>query len=116
MGTRVVRAMDEYQLPQASVIKAVKNGLPVGTVVSKEAKAAFSAAATVSVFWLINSANDLCREKRKSTVMPEHVLQSVQRDATFVFPVLERFAEALRKEKDQKKPTTAPETLEEEAQ
>merc|ERR1711998_326939 len=96
--------MEEYQLPQASVLKAVKNGLPAGTVVSKEAKNAFSAAGTVSVFWLINSANDLCKEKHKSTVMPEHVIQAVSRDAGFVAQTVERFSEALKKEKELKKP------------
>merc|ERR1711934_804492 len=95
--------MDELQLPAAPVInKCVKEGIPDGTVISKDAKQAFVTAATVSILYVLDSANLICREKRRSTVMPDNVKEAVERDFPQLYPMIQKYAEDLQNEKAEK--------------
>ena len=52
----------DYELPQASINRIIKNKLPESAQVGKEAKTAFSKAAGIFILYLTAAANDFCKE------------------------------------------------------
>ena len=48
----------DYELPQASINRIIKNKLPESAQVGKEAKTAFSKAAGIFILYLTAAAND----------------------------------------------------------
>lgn len=77
-------AEHDVDLPKALIRKIVKQKLssavPEGkgdVNVAKDALLAFSESAKVFISFLTTAANDICKENKRQTISPEHVLQAL---------------------------------------
>lgn len=69
--------LDEVQLPVSSVARIVKAAIPE-VMVYKDAKAAYARAATIFILYVTAMANDICREKKRSTINAEDIMNSLK--------------------------------------
>ena len=63
------KSVDELQLPLAVVNKIIRDALPAGVIVSKEAKQAMSKAAAVYILYCTSVANNLVMENKRKTLL-----------------------------------------------
>lgn len=69
---------DDLNLPTAVVTRIIKDALPEGCNVAKEAKLALTRAATVFVLYLTAQANNVATERNKKTISDKDVLKALQ--------------------------------------
>eukprot|EP00961_Rhodomonas_salina_P012054 161633-Rhodomonas_salina.2 len=69
---------DIDRLPMANVSRIVASALPKDASVSKEARVALSACATVFVHYLTELAVQQCDKRKKVTLTPEDILEAVK--------------------------------------
>ena len=67
----------EFEPPQACVNRIVKSVLPDNVQVTKDARNAFTRAAGVFIFYLTHCANDISRDKKRSTIYASDVLNAL---------------------------------------
>ena len=58
----------EFEPPQACVARIMKNVLPSHMQITKDARAAFTRAAGIFIFYLTNCAHEFSRESKRSTI------------------------------------------------
>jgi DNA polymerase epsilon subunit 3 len=87
-------ALQDYELPQASINRIIKAKLPENIQVGKDAKTAFSKAAGIFIIYVTAAANDFCKEHKRQTISAQDVLESMKEleFEDFVEP-LEKFLE-----------------------
>ena len=68
----------EFEPPQACVGRIIKNVLPENVQVTKDAKAAFTRAAGIFIFYLTHCANDFSRESKRSTIYTQDVVNALK--------------------------------------
>lgn len=99
----------EFEPPQACVNRAVKTVLPDSVQITKEARAAFTRAAGVFIFYLTHCANDICKENKRQTLHASDVLSALRElDFEDFEKPLEEFLEQYRKEIDANKKSSGP--------
>ena len=67
----------EFEPPQACVNRVIKAVLPENVQITKDARNAFTRAAGVFIFYLTHCANDISREKKRSTIYASDVLNAL---------------------------------------
>jgi DNA polymerase epsilon subunit 3 len=72
----MVEKIEELHLPNSIVLKLVKEALPDGVNISKEARAALTRAASVFVLYLTSAASTAANEKK--TILGKHVLEALE--------------------------------------
>lgn len=82
--------LEDLNLPISVIARLIKDALPEGTIVSKEARTAIARAASVFVLYLTSSANNVAIKGKRKTISGEDVFQAVV-DTEF-----EMFEEPLR--------------------
>jgi DNA polymerase epsilon subunit 3 len=89
----------EFEPPQACVSRIIKNVLPDNVQITKDARAAFTRAAGIFIFYLTHCANDFSKENKRSTIQTQDVLNALREldFGEFQAP-LEEFLEIYRKE------------------
>jgi DNA polymerase epsilon subunit 3 len=89
----------EFEPPQACVSRIIKNVLPDNVQITKDARAAFTRAAGIFIFYLTHCANDFSKENKRSTIQTQDVLNALRELDFGEFQVpLEEFLEVYRKE------------------
>jgi DNA polymerase epsilon subunit 3 len=68
----------EFEPPQACVSRIIKNVLPDNVQITKDARAAFTRAAGIFIFYLTHCANDFSKEKKRQTIYTEDVLHALR--------------------------------------
>lgn len=68
----------EFEPPAASVARIVKNSLPSDIQLSKDAKAAFSRAAGIFIFYLTHCANEFKADSKRSTIQAVDVMAALK--------------------------------------
>ena len=68
----------EFEPPQACVSRIIKNVLPENIQITKDARAAFTRAAGIFIFYLTHCANDFSKEKKRQTIYTEDVLNALK--------------------------------------
>ena len=63
----------DFEPPQAVVNRIMKGVLPDNVQVTKDARTAFSRASGVFIFYLTHCANDISKEKKRSTIYASDV-------------------------------------------
>ena len=63
----------DFEPPQAVVNRIMKGVLPDSVQVTKDARSAFSRAAGVFIFYLTHCANDISKERKRSTIYASDV-------------------------------------------
>ncbi|XP_023211230.1 DNA polymerase epsilon subunit 3-like [Centruroides sculpturatus] len=81
---------EDFNLPNAVVTRIVKEALPDGVNVSKEARAALSKAASVFVLYTTSCANNFAMKAKRKTLLGNDVLSAME-DMEF-----DRFIEPLK--------------------
>ena len=85
---------EDLNLPNAVIMRIIKDALPDGVAVSKEARSAMAKAASVFVLYATSTANALAQRNKKKTVNAQDVLTALQ-DMEF-----ENFVEPLQESLD----------------
>ena len=68
----------EFEPPQAVVNRVMKSVLPDSVQITKDARSAFTRAAGVFIFYLTHCANDISKDKRRSTIYGQDVSMLMQ--------------------------------------
>ena len=69
---------EDLNLPNAVITRIIKDALPDGVAVSKEARSAMAKAASVFVLYATSTANSLAQKNKKKTVSAQDVLNALE--------------------------------------
>eukprot|EP00471_Norrisiella_sphaerica_P001487 CAMPEP_0184482284 /NCGR_PEP_ID=MMETSP0113_2-20130426/3845_1 /TAXON_ID=91329 /ORGANISM="Norrisiella sphaerica, Strain BC52" /LENGTH=124 /DNA_ID=CAMNT_0026861917 /DNA_START=256 /DNA_END=630 /DNA_ORIENTATION=- len=95
-------------MPIATVNRIIKNALPNNTQVAKDVKSLFSKAAGIFIIYLSTHANEICQERKKSTISAQDVLAAVREiEMEDFLPSLEKYLEEYRASNATKKRSKA---------
>ncbi|KAL7291497.1 DNA polymerase epsilon subunit 3 [Trichogramma pretiosum] len=97
--------LEDLNLPNAVVTRIVKEALPDGVTVAKEARAAVAKAASIFILYLTSSANVIAKKSNRKTVSGTDVIQAMEdiEFEQFVEPLneaLENFKKNQKTKKD----------------
>ena len=71
-------SMPDFEPPQAAIARIIKSVLPANVQVTKEARAAFTRAASIFIFYLTHCANDFSREGKRQTIYLQDVKNALR--------------------------------------
>ncbi|XP_018800726.1 PREDICTED: DNA polymerase epsilon subunit 3 [Bactrocera latifrons] len=108
----MVERIEDLNLPNAVVGRLIKDALPEGANVSKEARAAIARAASVFVIFLTSSSTTLARKQNHKTITAANILDALKQleFENFVQPLstdLEAYRKAVKDKKDKAKSSSA---------
>lgn len=89
--------LEDLNLPMAVVTRIVKDALPDGVAVSKEARTGLAKAASVFVLYVTSAATNIVKNNKKNTLTGQDVLEAMK-DIEF-----DRFVEPLAESLEQYK-------------
>jgi len=103
----MVERIEDLNLPNAVVGRLIKEALPDGANVSKEARAAIARAASVFVIFLTSSSTTLARKQNHKTITAGNILDALKQleFESFIGPLtedLEAYRKLLKDKKDTK--------------
>jgi len=95
---------EDLNLPNAVVTRIIKDAIPDGVAVSKEARLAISKAASVFVLYATSCSNNFALKNKRKTINAQDVLSAMEdmEFEQFIEP-LQQCQEAFRQEKSEKK-------------
>ncbi|XP_018023217.1 DNA polymerase epsilon subunit 3 [Hyalella azteca] len=95
---------EDLNLPNSIVMRLIKDSLPPGVLVSKEARSAIARAASVFVLYATSTANALAQANKKKTLTGQDVLDAIKEMdfEQFVEPLTECL-EAFKRSQQSKK-------------
>lgn len=70
--------VEDLNLPISVVSRLIKDALPEGAIVSKEARTAIARAASVFVLYLTSSSNNVALRSKRKTINNEDVFQAIK--------------------------------------
>ncbi|XP_034946768.1 DNA polymerase epsilon subunit 3 [Chelonus insularis] len=97
--------LEDLNLPNAVVTRIIKEALPDGVTVGKEARVAVAKAASIFILYLTTSANTLAKKANRKTITGQDVLQAMEEIEfdRFINPLneaLSNFKKSQREKKD----------------
>uniref|UniRef100_A0A0B6Z7R3 DNA polymerase epsilon subunit 3 n=1 Tax=Arion vulgaris TaxID=1028688 RepID=A0A0B6Z7R3_9EUPU len=100
---------EDLNLPNAVVTRIIKDAIPEGVSVSKEARLAISKAASVFVLYATSCSNNFALKNKRKTINAQDVLSAMEdmEFEQFIEP-LQQCQEAFRAEKLEKKKEKTP--------
>lgn len=103
-SSRMAERPEDLNLPNAVVTRIIKDALPEGVNVSKEARLAISKAASVFVLYATSISNNFAVKGKRKTINGQDVLNAMENMEfeQFIDP-LQQCQEAFRQEKIDKK-------------
>ncbi|KAI9320056.1 histone-fold-containing protein [Dichotomocladium elegans] len=111
-------SIEDHELPKANIHRVLKNALPPGTALQKEAKTAVSKAATVFINYLSSVANDTAKSANHKTITATDVLKAMEviEMDHLIQPLKESFTayQQLQSDKKQRKKEKKTDTMAEE--
>uniref|UniRef100_A0A8C7AX24 DNA polymerase epsilon subunit 3 n=1 Tax=Neovison vison TaxID=452646 RepID=A0A8C7AX24_NEOVI len=95
---------EDLNLPNAVITRIIKEALPDGVNISKEARSAISRAASVFVLYATSCANNFAMKGKRKTLNASDVLSAMEEMEfqRFVTPLKEALEEQKKKDKDKK--------------
>lgn len=97
--------VEDLNLPNAVVTRIIKEALPDGVTVGKEARVAIAKAASIFILYLTTSANTVAKKGNRKTITGADVIQAME-DIEFdrfigsLKEALENFKKSQREKKD----------------
>ncbi|BET02346.1 DNA polymerase epsilon [Nesidiocoris tenuis] len=70
--------VEDLNLPLSVITRIVKDSLPNGTNVSKEARTALARAASVFILYITSTANDIATKSSRKTINTNDVLKALE--------------------------------------
>ncbi|XP_011313919.1 DNA polymerase epsilon subunit 3 [Fopius arisanus] len=97
--------LEDLNLPNAVVTRIIKEALPDGVTVGKEARVAVAKAASIFILYLTTTANTIAKKGNRKTISGPDVLQAMEdiEFDRFIEPLreaLENFKKSQREKKD----------------
>ncbi|ORX59022.1 histone-fold-containing protein [Hesseltinella vesiculosa] len=71
-------SIEDYELPKANVTRILKQALPTGTALQRNAKLAVSKSGTVFINYISALANDVAKNQNHKTITSNDVLKAVE--------------------------------------
>jgi DNA polymerase epsilon subunit 3 len=68
----------DFEPPQATVSRIIKQVLPDNVQITKEARHAFTRAAGIFIFYITQCANDYSKEHKRSTIYTQDVISALR--------------------------------------
>jgi len=94
----------DFDPPQASVSRIIKQVLPNNVQLTKDARAAFTRAAGIFIFYLTHTANEFSKENKRSTILPADIKNALRElDFDEFEAPMEEFMELYKKMSGEKK-------------
>ncbi|EDW02917.1 DNA polymerase epsilon subunit 3 [Drosophila grimshawi] len=104
----MVERIEDLNLPNAVIARLIKDALPDGSNVSKEARVAIAKAASVFVIFITSSSTALAHKQNHRTITAKDILQTLNElDFESFVPSLTQDLEAYRKMVKDKKESKA---------
>lgn len=95
---------EDLNLPNAVIARIMKEALPEGVIISKEARTAISKAASVFVLYCTSCANNSALQQKRKTLKDIDVLSAVEEmDFEGFIPTLKQSLESFKAEQKEKK-------------
>lgn len=69
---------EDLNLPNAVITRIIKDSLPEGVAIAKEARSAIAKAASVFILFTTSSANNLAQKNKKKTVSAQDVFNALK--------------------------------------
>ncbi|XP_044014273.1 DNA polymerase epsilon subunit 3-like [Aphidius gifuensis] len=97
--------VEDLNLPNAVVTRIIKEALPDGVTVAKEARIAVAKAASIFILYLTTAANTIAKKNNRKTISGTDVIQAIE-DIEFdkfidgLKDALENFKKSQREKKD----------------
>uniref|UniRef100_A0A3Q2ICV7 DNA polymerase epsilon subunit 3 n=1 Tax=Equus caballus TaxID=9796 RepID=A0A3Q2ICV7_HORSE len=106
---------EDLNLPNAVITRIIKEALPDGVNISKEARSAISRAASVFVLYATSCANNFAMKGKRKTLNASDVLSAMEEMEfqRFVTPLKEALEEQKKKDKDKKTDSEEPDEQDE---
>ncbi|XP_043286154.1 DNA polymerase epsilon subunit 3 [Venturia canescens] len=97
--------LEDLNLPNAVVTRIVKEALPDGVTIGKEARVAVAKAASIFILYLTSAANTIAKKGNRKTISGADVIQAMEEIEfeQFVTPLkdaLETFKKSQKEKKD----------------
>ncbi|XP_015586095.1 DNA polymerase epsilon subunit 3 isoform X2 [Cephus cinctus] len=70
--------LEDLNLPNAVVTRIVKEALPNGVTIGKEARAAVAKAASIFILYLTSTANSIAKKGNRKTISGPDVIQAME--------------------------------------
>jgi DNA polymerase epsilon subunit 3 len=71
-------SIEDFDVPKSHITKVLKNALPDGTSIQKDARLAFMKATTVFINYITATANDYVRQANLKTITPETIIKALE--------------------------------------
>ncbi|KAK4316049.1 hypothetical protein Pmani_012754 [Petrolisthes manimaculis] len=75
--TKMAERPEDLNLPNAVITRIIKDSLPEGVAIAKEARSAIAKAASVFVLFTTSSANNLAQKNKKKTVNAQDIFNAL---------------------------------------
>ncbi|XP_011494509.1 PREDICTED: DNA polymerase epsilon subunit 3 [Ceratosolen solmsi marchali] len=100
--------LEDLNLPNAVVTRIVREALPDGVTVAKEARAAVAKAASIFILYLTSSANIIAKKSNRKTVSGQDVIQAMEdiEFDQFIAPLQEALENFKKNQKEKKDAST----------
>ncbi|XP_058799576.1 DNA polymerase epsilon subunit 3 [Phymastichus coffea] len=100
--------LEDLNLPNAVVTRIVKEALPDGVTVAKEARSSVAKAASIFILYLTSSANMIAKKNNRKTVSGPDVIQAMEdiEFDQFIEPLQEALENFKKNQKEKKDATT----------
>lgn len=100
--------LEDLNLPNAVVTRIIKDALPDGIAVGKEARAAVAKAASIFILYVTSSANMVAKKNNRKTITGPDVIQAMENIdfEQFIEPLQEALDNFKKTQKAKKDATT----------
>ena len=100
--------LEDLNLPNAVVTRIIKEALPDGIAVGKDARLAVAKASSIFILYLTSTANSIAKKHNRKTISAPDVIQAIE-DIEFdqFIPPLQEALENFKRTQKEKKDATA---------
>uniref|UniRef100_A0A1B0G1E3 DNA polymerase epsilon subunit 3 n=1 Tax=Glossina morsitans morsitans TaxID=37546 RepID=A0A1B0G1E3_GLOMM len=108
----MVERIEDLNLPNAVIARLIKEALPDGTNVSKEARAAIARAASIFVIFLTSTSTNLAHKQNHKSITTANILDALKKleFESFIDPLtqdLEGYRKLVKEKKEKTKKETS---------
>merc|ERR1711962_1055774 len=105
---------EELNLPNAVITRIIKEAIPPGSIVSKDAKMGISRATSLFILYIGQAAMEIANDNKRKTVKESDVLKALEEaDFDEMIPLIEKELEEVKNKKKQNKKPKADEANDE---
>ncbi|XP_046735098.1 DNA polymerase epsilon subunit 3 [Diprion similis] len=100
--------LEDLNLPNAVVTRIIKESLPDGVNIGKEARAAVAKAASIFILYITSTANTIAKKGKRKTISGTDVIQAIEEIEfdQFLEPLQEALENFKKSQKEKKDATT----------